>query len=904
MQQKNFTEETLITNQHIPGLKSANYPPLITLLYPGDDTFLPMQCFRRLATCPGVSYIVIKCGPASEAGLTAALQEFTNIPVLEAENGMTIDPDHVYVVSPEMSVQQSGDQLQFRTTSPDAQVDGAIELLLASVAAVAPDQHIVLLTKNMAGRLSAALRTIKDQGGFSITLTDDTPFIYGHTSVTASDIVLPVTEAIVKAQMLIARLKKPDPLTLGNETEKTALAHIYIQLMQTYGIDFSRLRQKEVLHRIDRRMIIRDITTIHDYASLLDEDGEEMIRLFQDLKISSAGFFLDTDTEYALLNDILPGVLSHHQEATPLRIWIPCCTGGQMAYSLAIFLSEYLRERKLQVPVQVFATDLNKAAMELARIGAYQAAELAGMPAAKRKRYFTRLPDGGHQVNRAIREMCVFATHNLQKDPPFSHVDILIATSTMVGLSQGSLDRIYRSFHYALSPHGYLFLSDGDGDGSGGLAQCKNYPPELFRLLRNAPCILTRNDVPGKFESFLPIQPLRKLGEQEAGDVLLSGYVPPTLLVDEQLRIVRFYGHTEPYLRLSQDRLSLHLLRIVRDELVFELDELIQRSVTEGKTVIKENIRIGSGENSRPLSIEVTPLRNFGSKWKLIIIREMEAPKPLPANPKTSGRPLTSKDIRILALEKEVNELHALLIAANRESASTQEALQRFNEDILASNEEFKSVNEQLHSVNRQLLSYNVELNTVNEDLHLSNRELELSVEYAHAIVSSIRQPLVVLHDDLRVHLANPSFCYFFGLSEPDTQGQSLFTIAGGVLDRDEFKKNIRQALAKKINAIDLELRIDLPGRGERILAISLCRMHYVKNIRTGLILSLEDITERTMTERFKDEFIGIASHELKTPATTIQAYSQLLYEELTATRDPLSAELVKKLGNQAARLT
>lgn len=904
MQQKNVTEENLIdTKHHLKYSTTANNPalPVVVLIYPADDSFLPMQSIRRVAVWPGVTYLVVKCGPAAVAAdgdLCAALQEHTIIPVVEAERDMPMEPNHVYVVRPEMTASRSrqDDVLRFRAAFPAAHGDGAIEVLLASVAAVAADRHIVLLTRKMAPRLLSALRVVRDQGGFSIELADDDPF-YPAGGAMASDLTLSVTEAVAKVQSLLTLLKKQAPLLPGTEAEKTALTKIYLLLLQQRGIDFCRHRQKEVLRRIQRRMSMNDISKLELYASLLSDDGEEMDRLFEDLRISPTGFFLDAPTEYALLNDVMPGVLSRRQDDFPLRIWIPCCTSGQMAYSLAIFLLEYLRARKLDLPVQIFATDLNKAAIDRARIGAYQAAELAGMAARKRKRYFTRLPHGGHRVNQAIRDMCIFATHNLRRDPPFSHVDILIAGSALAGLDQDSRDRIFRHFHYALTPCGYM-LPGNSGEGP------QNFPAGLFRRLRATPCILTKNEITDPLEPLLPAQPIRKPGEQEANDMLLSSYVPPTLLVDEQLRIVRFYGQTEPYLRQSPDHRSLHLLRMVRDELVFELDELIERSVKENKTVTKEGIRIGSGENSRPLSIEVTPLRNLGSRWKLIIIREIAGPAQPASAPYNHGRPLTSKDIRILRLEKEANELRALLIAANQESARAQEALQHANEDILASNEELTSVNEQLHSVNRHLLSLNVELNKVNEDLHLRNRELQASMDYAYAIVNSIHRPLAVVQNDLRIRLANPSFYYFFGLPETQIQGQSLYTIAGGVLDREDLRKAIRRTLAKKLTSADLELRLDFPGQQQRIMNIGIARMRSVKNIPTGLILSLEDITEKTMMDKFRDDFIGIASHELKTPATTIQAYSQLLYEELTTTRDPQSAELVKKLNNQVSRLT
>jgi two-component system CheB/CheR fusion protein len=340
------------------------------------------------------------------------------------------------------------------------------------------------------------------------------------------------------------------------------------------------------------------------------------------------------------------------------------------------------------------------------------------------------------------------------------------------------------------------------------------------------------------------------MGEQEADNVLLGAYVPPTLLVDDQLRVVRFYGNTEPYLRVSQDRPSLHLLRMVRDELVFEFQELVERSNREEGTVVRNGIQLGTGADTRQLSLEITPLRRHGGKWKLVIIRELTSMDSRRPDDKSLARTLAQKDQRILVLEKEATELRSLLVAAGEDGVRMQRTLQIANEDIMASNEELQSVNEQLQSVNEQLLSFNVEVNTVNEDLSVRVRDLELSMEYAHAIVNSLRRPMVVLQDDLRIRQANEPFCSFFGISVVDTLGQSLYTVANGILDRDELRKALRQALAKKTPSADLELRVGLDDHGERILAIGVTRMPKVKNIRPGLVLALEDITERKATEK------------------------------------------------------
>jgi len=912
MQEKNFTHEPLInkfstSNRHIsPTSAVPSAPPVVCLLIPRSEASGAATFLRRVLGIPGAAYLVMETGYEDNKGpdLASVVQQNTIMPVLVPEMGAQIEVDQVYLISPGMSFQYAGDKLIFRVELAHARGDGAVDLFLAAMAAATPDRHIVLLSQSLTDRLRGGLGVVRAEGGFVLAFSADDSLPYhqpGQTGISIADFILSPGEIVLKLHILLERIRKDKKLQIDGEGQEAELARIYLQLLHGRGMDFARRRQSDILRRIHRRMMIHNVDTLKEYLDALTEEAEE-IALFEELRTSLTGFYLDPTVEHALLNDVLPELLRHHQHPSPLRIWIPCCCEGHEAYATAIFISDYLREQKKELSVQIFATDLNKAAGERSRIAVYDPAEMAGLSSRKRNQYFIKVP-GGYQVTRSIREMCVFATQNLFKDPPFSRVDIILGFSAMRGLDATALENVSKIFHYALKPGAFL-LADH--------TTSKDLSPDMFRRIRNNPGVFAGKEITAATGSLYPVNTIR-LSEKEADNFLLSGYVPPTLLIDDKLRVVRFYGNTEPYLRFSQDRLSLHLLRMVRDELVFELNELLERSAKENGPVTNSGIMIGSGTSARQVSVEIAPIPPYGSKWKLVIIREMLHAPGQPGQPgspalsngqRSSGRSLNAKDQRILALEKEAGELRSLLLAANEDAARAQEGLQITNEEMMTSNEELQSVNEQLQSVNQQLLSFNLELNTVNEDLSIRNRELETSVEYAHAIVNSVRRPLVVLQDDLRIRLANQPFCHFFGVCDGDVLGQSLYTVANGLLDRDELHKALRQMLAKRFVSIDLELRAELADKGERILAIGITRMPRLKNLRPGLVLSIEDITERRATEKFKDEFIGIASHELKTPATSIQAYSQLLYEELAGGHDRQPAELAMKLSSQVSRLT
>jgi two-component system CheB/CheR fusion protein len=888
MREKTFTQE------RTPNTNIVNRLPVVAITIRLTNEFI--QLLEALPADTGMAFVTL--GPNDAAGKPAGepadavstFQPFSAMPVVIPGPDTVIEPNHVYLLPPGISAQLVKGQLAFRPNLFPSGEEKVADLFLATIAAAAPGRHIAVLGSTMTEDSGTALRVIRAEGGYSIQLTEDDPFFFPNPHLQVADFVLTIGDTPAKLRTL-KRAFTAEELRPDGQEQAADLHRIYLQLLQEKGVDFSGYRQVDMLHRIHRRMVVTGIATLSAYCSVLQDEYEELSRLYEELQCSMRDFFLEPVVEHALTTEVLPRVLSGRRDGSPLRIWMPGCTGGQQAYSLAIFLLDYLEKQGITLPVQLFATDLNKAAIDRARIGIYDPGELTQISSRRKKKYFVKRPDGMH-VSNAIREMCVFATHNLLKDPPFSRVDIIISTSMLAGLKGETLDNIFRALHYALTPSGYLLP---------GRMRSRDYPADRWQLVSDDPYVFIRKETAASVGSGPAIR--AGSGEQEADRMLLSGYVPAAVLIDEQLRVIRYYGNIEPYLRRSEDRLSLHLLRIIRDELVFELDDLIERSEREDKPIKVDGVVLSLDQPGRKLSIEVAPLHSFARKWRLILIREMPEMPPPAKVERPVGRMPTSKDLRILALEKELTEMRGLLLAADEESSEMQLTLQRFNEEIMASNEELQSINEQLQSTNDELRSDNVELNTVNKDLYGRNRELEVTMDYAHAIVGSLRQPLVVLQNDI-IRTANPAFCSFFGLKEEEMRGKRIWVTGHGLLDREELRQALRHVVAGKEGTAELELRIDVPGRGERVLALNITRLQKVRDIRLGLLLAIEDVTERKRMERFKDEFIGIASHELKTPVTTIQAYSQLLYQELAETRDPQPIELVKKLNGQVNRLT
>jgi two-component system CheB/CheR fusion protein len=506
--------------------------------------------------------------------------------------------------------------------------------------------------------------------------------------------------------------------------------------------------------------------------------------------------------------------------------------------------------------------------------------------------------------------MCIFATHNFLKDPPYARMDIISCQHALLSLEQPAQQKALQAFHYSLKPSGVLVLDRTDK---------LNEPEQFFeRSFKEWNIYTKRKDLPHISFSFSTDGP-QPSGEQKkpapslpelfsergktADRIMLSRYVPAGILIDGEGQILRFYGVTAPYLRPQTGKASLELFRIVHEDLVPELRLLIAQVKQHKAPVDRMNVLMHRGANIIKVVIDVIPIRQAGETMMLIILRDdvSEVPSEREVEVDEDERPELR---RIRQLEESLMEAGRQMIAMHDEFDKTRYELQSAHEELLSSNEELQSINEELETSKEDLQSTNEELMTMNEEMAQRNAELRESTEYAEAIVETIRQPLLDLYSDLRIRKANKALYMMFQVQAEEVEGNYLSEVMGGVLNIAPLIDNLRLTMSKRIPFEDLELKCNIPGMGERIILFNATRINGQPGKRARILLAMEDITERKLQEKRKDEFISIASHELKTPATSIQAYTQILYNEFVEANDQRSAQLVSKLSNQVSRLT
>ncbi|MEK7405013.1 MAG: CheR family methyltransferase, partial [Acidobacteriota bacterium] len=455
------------------------------------------------------------------------------------------------------------------------------------------------------------------------------------------DFVLP-PEGIAGELARIGRhpyVAQTEPEAAGPEPEKRAaqpplepLAKVLAAVRSATGVDFSLYRQTTVRRRIARRMALHKIEEIEEYSRFLSQNPAEVEALYREILIKVTGFFRDPEMFQVLKSQILPEIFSQLSPEAPIRIWVPGCATGEEAYSITIVLLEFLDENRQHRPVQIFATDVSDEAIEKARAGVYIENIAADVSQERLRRFFVK-HDGGYQVAKTVRDLCVFARQNLTKDPPFSKIDLISCRNVLIYLEPVLQKRVIPMFHYALKPAGFLVLENSETVGAFpdlfSLEECKH------KIYRKRPVVV---QTPFEFDAarapaLKPEGPERaaRPGEEAAGGldlqkeadrIVLARHSPPGVVVNEDLEVVQFRGRTSPYLEPVPGRASLNLLKMAREGLLLELRSALDRAKRSGQPVKKSGVVVKSDGGVREVNFEVAPLHSMKQGRHYLVVFE------------------------------------------------------------------------------------------------------------------------------------------------------------------------------------------------------------------------------------------------------------------------------------------
>lgn len=439
----------------------------------GLEAFI--QLISHLSTDTGMAFVLIQhLSPEHESLLSEILGRATPLPVREVQNGMKVEPNHVYVIPPNAQMTLFDDTLQL---SPRTKVAGKYmpgDAFFTSLAAARGHKAIGVVLSGLDGDGSLGLKVIKAAGGVTFAQCEDTAKFDSMPSTAVAtgnvDFVLPPT--LIAAELVnLSRnpmLVRPlPPIALGESPEPVdALATIFALLRASTGVDFSGYKPNTLDRRIGRRMLLYKLEQLEDYAQYLQAHPPEVEALFEEILIHVTSFFRDPEAFELLKERVFPTLVQNKSAEFPIRIWVAGCSTGEEVYSLAISLLEFLADKSIQLQIQIFATDISEQAIDKARAGIYLENQMVEVSPVRRRRFFHAIEGGGYQISKAVRELCVFARQNLGSDPPFSNVDLISCRNVLIYLGESLQKRVMPIFHYSLNPIGFLLLGTSESTGS------------------------------------------------------------------------------------------------------------------------------------------------------------------------------------------------------------------------------------------------------------------------------------------------------------------------------------------------------------------------------------------------------------------------------------------------------
>lgn len=752
------------------------------------------ELIRHLPTDTGMAFVLIQhLSPDYESLLSEIIGRVTTMPVHQVQDGMVVEPNEVYVIPPntQMTLREGILHLAPRQKTQGKYLPA--DTFFTSLAADRGNKAIAVVLSGTDGDGSGGLKAIKIAGGVTFAQCEDTAKFDSmpNTAVATGnvDFVLPpqsiAQELTTLSQSGFSFYSQPLPVVTKLPESGGALTTIFAELRTITGVDFTHYKPATLNRRMQRRMLLYKLNSLSDYAQYLQSHPAEVQALYEEILIHVTSFFRDPEAFEHLKGQVFPTISQNKSLDTPIRIWVAGCSTGEEVYSIAMCLLEFFSARATIPPIQIFATDISEAAINKARSGVYLEAQMEAVSGERRNRFFVPLPDGSYQISSAVRELCIFAKHNLGGDPPFSNLDLISCRNVLIYLSDTLQERIMSLFHYSLNLSGFLLLGTSESvKTSLDLFTSVNEQFKIYarKLSLNRPLFsfttssnLLVNVDSGKHLTEKIVNNF-DLG-REVDQLISNRYAPVSVVVNDQMDIIQMRGDINPYLRLSPGTTDLNLLMMARSGLETALRTVIYQAQTQNISVRQEQIQVPSPEGAILLNLEAIPFRPaIVDNLYFLVLFEAVLP------PTTDISPSTTESLNPASLEREIMQLRQALAAATQRELSAQAHLQAViqeqnylnqslrvaNEEILSSNEELQSTNEELQTAKEEIQATNEELSTTNDELRSRNLQQNRDNSDLNNFLTSISVPIVMLTNDLKIRRFTPTAQRLFNFIPTD----------------------------------------------------------------------------------------------------------------------------------------
>jgi two-component system CheB/CheR fusion protein len=830
--------------------------------------------FKGVPADCGMAFVVVThLSPDRESLLHDVIARFTTMPVRVAEQDMPIAPDTVYVMPSNSIMTVEHGTLRLQEPDPAHRERRPVDVFFASLAGEYGEFGIGVVLSGGDGDGTLGVKAIKERGGLTLAQSPDE---YGPSTpgMPRSAISSGLIDIEAKAQdmggRLMAYAASFDILANldqqeGAQAEATlerGRAEIYAILRSHSGHDFSGYKTKTFMRRVRRRMQVRQSHSLESYIELLRQDAPEVMHLFRDLLINVTNFFRDAEAFQLLEEKVIPRLFDGKGAGDTIRVWVPGCATGEEVFSIGILMREQMEKLSAPPRVQIFATDIDEAALSVARLARYPESLLGGITPQRRQRFF-RLDGASYALSNDVRELCIFSPHSVVRDPPFSRIDLVSCRNLLIYFGPDIQNSVIPAFHYSLRPGGYLFLGTSEGVGQHGdlfslvdkkqrIFQAREHVHSTHRLRpfvgdsRHAQFPSGRDKLPQA------TYPLRQAVEAQ----VLDRFAPAHVVVNSDGDVVYYSARTGRFLEPSAGAPSRQLLTMARRGLRLELRAALREASNLQQAVVKPDLPLDDDAGQVQLvTVTVEPMfeRGNGEPLYLVLFTVTGAARA------KSDAELASQGVEgFIDLDRELRDTREGLQSTIEEYETAVEELKSSNEELVSANEEALSINEELEASKEEMQSLNEELNTINAELISKVEELDRANHDLRNLFESAQIATVFLNRNLVIRNFTPAASTFFNLRTTDI-GRPLTDLTNR-LEYPELKTHIEQVFATG-ELIEHQLPRDSKRRHYLVRL-----MPYREEAKTiqGVVVSLTDVTRLADAEERHQTLISELNHRVK----------------------------------------
>lgn len=815
--------------------------------------------FSELPNAPGMAFVIVQhLDPTHKSLMVDLLKKYTKMQISEVKDHTEVLKNHVYIIPPNKEMAIFNGILHLMQPSLPRGFRKPIDFFQRSLANDQGVRAVGIILSGTGTEGTMGLKDIKGHGGLTIVQDPETAQYDGmpRNAIAAGvqDFVLPIKD-IPEFLVKYSKNRNLKPLEKPIEIFKTKdlLEKIFILLRNETGCNFGDYKDSTVIRRVEKRMAINQISKLEDYIKHLQKNTEEVIKLFNELLIGVTSFFRDKEPFDILKKEVIPKILAKKSNGDTIRIWIPGCSTGEEAYSIAILFNEVISKQKKDIKVQIFASDIDANAINIARLGVYPDTIVTDVDKDRLRSHFN-IEGKSYRIKKDIRDQIIFAEHNLMKDPPFSKLDMISCRNLLIYLNVEAQKKVFSIFHYALVNEGVIFL--GSSESLGEYADAFEVIDRKNKFFKRKN--LQPNKMPQLGHNFQDPMPIAKVAsvpifnkvqqnnlEIITKRVLLANYTPACTIIDNKGDAVYFSGNTGKYLQPTPGEASLNIVDMAREGLKTELRSNISKARKSKKLEVATNIKVKTNGNHETIKLTIRPLNESltDNDHLMIIFEDLETCTEIPTKIKKEGPENVSE---VKALQQELDTTKEYLRSTIEQLEVSNEELKSSNEELQSSNEELQSTNEELETSKEELQSVNEEIVTVNTELQGKIDELAKSYDDMNNLLASTEIGTIFLDDKLKIKRYTPSMSKIINLIQHDI-GRPIEHLSSN-LNYDSLVADVKKVLAKLT-----PFTTPVKSNDNIWYQMQITPYRTAQNVIEGVVITFVDITkEKTLAEELK----------------------------------------------------